>query len=226
MKLFEQITPEQKEERQPAKVEADAYIKENLMKSVDRDEQTRELIRSWLFSFEGALTRKMFDQQMRRLDHNAEVAAQQLAKAKGRRTIPLPPPEKKPALTQPLIAQMVDDMYVAVCGRKYRTAIRDAVRELKGLGDVYVLQVEELILQFKSYDDKGTAPQMIDKAIECDFLVVVDLEMPIHIEWHVHEAISRIGRRREAAKKPMISTWNRFNDVNDFFERFKVYSVD
>ena len=226
MKLFEQLQPTKREEEVVLKADSSAFIKENLLKSVDRDECTRELVRDWLYSFEGALTKKMFDQQMKRLDYDPAIAAQQLAKAKGRRTIPLPPPEKKPRLTQPLMAQMVDDMYVAVCGRGYKAAIKDAVKSLREVGDVYILQVEELILQFKSYEDKGSAPQMIDRAIECDFLVIVDLEIPIHIEWHVHEAISRIGRKRESAKKPIISTWNRFNDVNDFFERFKVYSAE
>ena len=67
---------------------------------------------------------------------------------------------------------------------------------------------------------------MIDKAIECDFLIVVDLEMTIHLEWHIREALNRILRKRMADKKPIISTWNRFNDVNDFFEKFKIYRVE
>lgn len=225
MRLFEQVKPRPQEKREPPKSDSSAYIKSNLMKSVDRDEATRKLIEEWLFSFEGAITRKMFDQQIKRLSYDAATAAQQLQRAKGRRSIPLPPPEQKPSLQQPLYMQMAEDTFVAVYGRKFKPAIKEAVKTLRELGEVYVLQVEELILQFKSYDDKGTAPQMIDKAIECDFLFVVDLEMPIHIEWHVHEAISRIGRRREAMKKPIISTWCRFNDVNDFFERFKIYHV-
>ena len=97
------------------------------------------------------------------------------------------------------------------------------MQELKKFGDVYVLSIEELIVEFKSYNEKGKGPQMIEKAIETDFLIIVDLEIPIHLEWHINEAIERIGRLREKNNRPIISTWNRFNDCNRFFERFKIY---
>lgn len=224
MKLFEQCKPEIVI-NEPEPFDSSQYVKMNLMKAVDRDPETRRLIQDWLFSFEGAITKAMFQQQLKRLSNDADTAASQLLRAHGKRTIPLPPPERKPALQKPLVEQMLEDKFVAVCGRGFKKAIKDAVKMLREAGEVYVLQVEELILQFKSYDDKGSAPGMIDKAIDADFLVIVDLEMPIHIEWHIHEAIARIGRRREAQGKPIISTWCRFNDVNDFFERFHIYTA-
>lgn len=224
MKLFEEYKPEVVV-REPEPVDSSSFIKLNLMKSVDRDKDTRDKIQAWLFSFDGAITKAAFSQQMKRLSKDAAVAASQLLKATGRRVIPLPPPEAKPRLEQPLVAQMLEDRFVAIYGRGFKSALKEAVRMLREAGEVYVLQVEELILQFKSYEDKGKAPEMIDKAIESDFLVIVDLEMPIHIEWHIREAIERIGRRREAQGKPIISTWCRFNDVNDFFQAFKIYYV-
>lgn len=202
------------------------FIKDNLMKSVDRSELVRKAVRTWLLSFEGGMTRKAFDQQLKRLDWNDDIALSQLARAEGRRVIPLPPPPKKPALDKPLLEKMLDETYVAVYGRKFKPAIKEVVKQLRECGKTYVLQVEELLMQFIDYEHRGTSPQMIEQAVEADFLVIVDLEMPIHLTWHVHEAISRIGRMREAKKKPIISTWCRFNDCNDFFERFKVYVVE
>ena len=153
---------------------------------------------------------------------NAEFIKRNLMKSVQRTgTVP-----KMPKLEGTLIEKMLEEKYVAVYGRKFKPAIKELVSQLKECGVVYVLQVEELILQFKDYEHKGSSPQMIDSAIGADFLVIVDLEMPIHIEWHIHEALNRIGRKRFEAKKPIVSTWCRFNDVNDFFSHFKVYVVE
>ena len=193
------------------------------MKSVDRSKVVREAVERWLFSFDGAITKDRFEGQMRRLDFDDEKALLQLQKAEGRRTIPLPPAPRPPVMEKSIVETMVEDTYVAVSGRRHKKLIKEAVQELKKFGDVYVLSIEELIVEFKSYNEKGKGPQMIEKAIETDFLVIVDLEMPIHLEWHINEAIERIGRLREKNNKPIISTWNRFNDCNRFFERFKIY---
>ena len=226
MKLFEQIQQVERPEPQKAEVDSSEFVKRNLMKSVDRSPEIRDAVEKWLFSFKGGITKDAFMWQMKRLDYDDSIAFAQLERAVGRRTIPLPPPPKKPKLEKSLVEQMLEDNYVAVYGKAFRQAIKEANAELKECGQVYVLQVEDLILQFKSYEDKGAGPQMIDKAIECDFLIVVDLEMTIHLEWHIREALNRILRKRMADKKPIISTWNRFNDVNDFFEKFKIYRVE
>ena len=225
MKLFEEVKPEQKIVEKPI-VDNAEFIKRNLMKSVQRTGAVYNAIADWLFSFEGGITKKLFDAQMKRLDWDDEKALEQLSRAKGKRTIPLAPAPKMPKLEGTLIEKMLEEKYVAVYGRKFKPAIKELVSQLKECGTVYVLQVEELILQFKDYEHKGSSPQMIDSAIGADFLVIVDLEMPIHIEWHIHEALNRIGRKRFEAKKPIVSTWCRFNDVNDFFSHFKVYVVE
>lgn len=225
MKLFEQVKPEIKQVRAPT-YDDSWYIKRNLLRSVTKTGEVYSLIEQWLRSFEGGMSKRSFDQQMKRLDWDDTIATTQLQRAMGRRVIPLPPPPKKPALPKNLVEQMLDDTYVAVYGRKFRPAIKEAVSQLKQCGQVYVLQVEQLILEFKDYEHKGESPQMIDKAIDCDFLVIVNLEMTIHIEWHIHEALNRILRFRQRQNKPIISTWNRYNDVNDFFEAFKIYIVE
>ena len=226
MKMFE--NQEKREIKEPEKVVVDnsTYIKQNLMKSVDRSKEVYQAVEEWLYSFEGAITKQAFTHQMKRLDFSDSIALNQLQRAKGRRNIPLPPVPKNPALPKSAMEQMVEDTYIALTGRKFKPCIKATIKELKECGEVYVLEVEELILQFKDYEHKGSSPQMIDKAIECDFLVIVDLEMPIHLEWHIHEALNRILRKRKQKKKPIISTWNRFNDCNDFFESFKIYQVD
>lgn len=222
MKFFEDKPIERKEVQKPAVDNAD-FVKRNLMKSVDRSKEVRDAVERWLYSFDGAITKKVFDHQMKRLDFDDEKALAQLERAVGRRVIPLPPPPKPPKMEKSLLEHMVDDTYVAITGKNHKRVIREAVKELKQFGTVYVLSVEELIVEFKSYDEKGASPHMIEQAIDADFLIIVDLEMPIHLEWHIREAIDRIGRLREKDKKPIISTWNRFNNVNDFFKRFKIY---
>lgn len=225
MRNFEDMPIERKEVIVPA-ADGSQFIKDNMLKSVNRSEPVRQAVRKWLFSFEGGMTRKAFDQQMKRLDFSDDIAISQLAKADGRRVIPLPPPPKMPALDKPLLEKMLDEKYVAVYGRKFKPAVKEVVKQLRECGKTYVLQVEELILQYINDENRGTSPQMIQDAVEADFLVIVDLEMPIHLAWHIHEAISRIGRMREAKGKPIISTWCRFNDCNDFFERFHIYVVE
>ena len=225
MKLFEDKPVEHKEIAKPV-VDNSNFIKKNLMKSVDRAPEVYKSVEDWLFSFQGAMSKASFEAQMKRLDWDDQKALAQLEKAKGRRIIPLSPPPKMPPLPKPLVEQMLEDTYVAVYGRKFKSAVKEAISQLKTCGDLYVLSIEELILQFKSYSDKGKAPQMIDKAIDCDFLVIVDLEMTIHLEWHINEAIERIGRMREAKHAPIISTWNRYNDCNEFFKRFKIYCIE
>ena len=225
MKLFEEVDVVKHEEPVRQVSDSSEFIKRNLMKSVTRSDKVRDAVEKWLFSWEGAISKDVFSHQMKRLDWDDDKAIQQLLDGMGRRIIPLPKPEKHEPLNCSLVEKMLSDTYVAVHGRGFKKAIKQAVSELKTCGQVYVLQVEEFILQFKGFEDKGRAPEMIDKAIEADFLVIVDLEMPIHLEWHISEAISRIGRRREAHKKPIISTWCRFNDCNEFFKRFKIYEA-
>lgn len=222
MKFFQDKKVERKEVKKPV-VDNSVFIKQNLMKSVDRSQVVREAVEKWLFSFDGAMAKDRFEGQMRRLDFDDEKALLQLQKAVGRRTIPLPPAPRPPKMEKGIVETMVEDTYVAVSGRRHKKLIKEAVQELKKFGDVYVLSIEELIVEFKSFNEKGKGPQMIEKAIETDFLIIVDLEMPIHLEWHINEAIERIGRLREKSKKPIVSTWNRFNDCNRFFERFKIY---
>ncbi len=225
MKFFENKKVENREVEKP-KVDNSAFIKNNLMKSVDRSTEVRKAVEEWLFSFDGAITKATFAHQIRRLDWDDEKALEQLERAKGRRTIPLPPPPKLPKLEGKLLEKMVEHNYVAVVGRgAFKEELENAEKRLKEFGTVYVLSIEELIVEFKGYYEKGNSPHMIERAIETDFLIIMDLQMPIHLEWHIREAIERIGRMREERERPIISTWNRFNDVNEFFKRFRMYQV-
>ena len=226
MKLFEQQEPVERKEPERVQIDKSYFIKRNMAKAVNRDPKVCEAIEKWLLSFEGGISKIAFTAQMKRLDYDDAKALEQLERAIGRRIIPLPPPPKMPPLPTTLVEQMVKDTFVAVTGKKFKPAIKEAIDFLKPCGTVYVLSVEDFIVEFKGYEDKGKAPKMIEKAIEADVLVVVGLERAIHLEWHISEAINRIGRLREERHKPIISTWYRYNDCNEFFERFKIYSID
>lgn len=222
MKEFSDIDMTPREELPP---DPYAPIKIRMVQGLARSERIRKLVEDWITSFRGGITKAAYEGQMKRLDYDDNIAETQLLKAKGKRIIPLPPPPEKPRLTKSLLEQMVEDKYVAVYGRGFKSAIKEVIKQLRECGTVYVLEVERLCLEFVNYDNKGKSPQMLMDAIEADFLVIVDLEMPIHLEWHIREAIERIGRLREEKDRPIISTWCRFNDCNAFFERFKIYNV-
>lgn len=226
MKFFEDHKPP-RQENTPVKVDSSSFIKQNLLKGVDKPQEIFKAIEAWLFSFEGAMSKKLFEAQLKRLDFDARTAIEQLEKAKGYRRIPLPPPPKMPPLEKPLIEQMLETPFTAIYGRGFRKVFKSALDELKALGKTYVLSVEDLIIEFKDYNDKGKAPHMIQDAIDADFLFVAGIERPIHLEWHIREAIERIGRQREEkGNHPIISTWHRFNDCNQFFERFSIFIVE
>lgn len=222
MKLFEeqQIS---KVEVKPPVVDSSTFIKNNLMRNVERSGKVYTGIQKWLHSFEGALSKATFQKQLRRLSDDDEVALKQLEVSIGKRTIPYRPTPQAPPLTRTLIEEMVEHTFVAVYGKKFKETIKKTLDELRQLGKVYVLSIEELILEFKSYKDKGKSPQMIEDAIECDFLFMVDLERPIHLERRIVEAINRIGKFRKG--KPIIATWNKFNDCKEFFTQFRLFVV-
>lgn len=222
MKLFEEQKPIERVVKQPIVVDSSTFIKNNLLKSVERSGEVYEGISSWLHSFEGAITKALFNKQLRKLSTDDGVALKQLVEAKGRRAISYAPVEKS-VLEKPLIETMVEYTKVAICGKGFKKVLKQAVDELKSFGTVYVLSIEELILQFKSYKDKGNTPEIVDKAINCDFLFMVDLERPIHLERRIIETIERIGRFRK--DKPIVSTWNKFNDCKEFFKPFKIFFV-
>ena len=99
MKLFEQIQQVERPEPQKAEVDSSEFVKRNLMKSVDRSPEIRDAVEKWLFSFKGGITKDAFMWQMKRLDYDDSIAFAQLERAVGRRTIPLPPPPKKPLVS-------------------------------------------------------------------------------------------------------------------------------
>lgn len=222
MKLFEEQVIVEKVVTPPV-VDNSTFIKNNLMKSVERSGKVYDAIQRWLHSFVGAISKVAFQKQLNRLSSEEQVALTQLEKAIGKRTIPYAPTPQAPPLVRPLIEEMVEHTFVAIYGKKFKHEIKSAIDELKPLGRVFVLSVEELILEFKSYKDKGKSQQMIDNAIECDFLFIVDLERSIHLDRRIVEAIERIGRFRKG--KPIISTWNKFNDCKEFFNQFMIFIV-
>lgn len=210
-------------EEQP--VDPYAPIKIRMVQGLNRSDKIRSMVQEWIVSFRGGITKSAYESQIKRLDFDDNIAETQLAKAIGKRTIPLPPPPKKPCLNTSLLEKMVEEHYVGVYGKGFKKEIKNLVSQLRECGTVYVLEIEKLCLEFSSYENKGKSPEMIKDAVESDFLIITDLEMPIHLEWHIREAIERIGRIREEHHKPIVSTWCRFNDCNAFFERFHVYYV-
>lgn len=225
MKLFEDNPVEIKQPEKPT-FDNTSFIKKNLLKTVTRSQEVIDALERWLFSFDGAISKQLFNNQLKRLAYDDAMALEQINKAMGYRTIPRQPPPKQPPLQKSLLEQMLDDIFVGVTGRKFKTEIKKVIPQLRECGTLYILPIEDFIIQFKSYKDKGSAPQMIDSAIEADFLLVVGMELPIHLEWHVQEALARIARQRWEAKKPIITTWQRHNRYGAFIENFHIYEVE
>lgn len=203
------------------------FIKRNLVKSLDRSEQVRAAVLEWLLSFNGGITTKAYKAQMVRLDQDDTKALQQLELSSKRRTLANPPRVKPPKLTTDIITALEQHNSIAIeasSGRKLIEKFMDSCPEV----GTYILDMNELVLEYVDYSHRGKAGDIIHQSNRADILIILGLEKPISLAYHIRDTLFQIlSVRSKDADKYTISTWNYTHgwympDVKDSLEHYSV----
>ena len=209
MKDFFDLKKREQPTIQPVTQDKVYFIKRNLAIGVNRSEEVRQAILEWLLSFEGAILKKNFTNQLCRLELDDTVAIQQLKDSAGKRTIKLAPRQKPPKIDLKDIAyQLTVHKLVAIEGKSGLTLINKFRQTLPDLG-LYVLDVNELILEYVDYQHRGRAGELIESANRADVLFIMGLETPIALPYHIKDTLYQLATvRGKQVDKYTLSTWN------------------
>lgn len=207
-----------------------ALQKQRLLFNVTRSELVCSALSDWLASFQGGMSKETFISQLSKLDVDDEVAIRQIQKSSGKRSI------CKIRSVQPPLPEMGDviqmlasgNIFIAVSGREepLHRFIRNTYQELKDLGRTYVLDLNDLRLEWVDKFQKGKSTQMLQKSKDSEFLIMVGFETPIDLPFYIGDTLNTLRRYRVEHKMPMISTFARFREKEKFFEYFKKYRVN
>ena len=225
MKSFDEL--EEREQKEPSFIDRYVYQKQRLLFNLTRSERVCSAIEKWLMSFEGGMSKETFIQQVSRLDYDDDIAISQIEKSMGRRSI-----SKKrlsmPALplAKDVISLLADGtLFIAVSGREeaLHRYIRQSYQALKSLGRTYVLDLNDMRLEWVDKFQKGRSPEMVQKAKDAEFLLVVGLETPLDLPFYIGDTLNTIRRYSVERELPIISTFARFREKEKFFEYFQKF---
>lgn len=206
-----------------------ALQKQRLLMNVTRSDKVISAISTWLMSFEGGVSKDVFMKQVAKLDFNDELAIEQLTRSKGRRSITKPRVVAPPLPEVGNIIQMLSEgnLYIAVNGGEgaLRSYIRDTYQTLKSLGTTYVLDVNDLRLEWAEKSKPGKSGEMLRNSKDAEFLIVEGFQTPIDLPFYIGDAINAVRRYRVERNMPIISTYTRYRDKDRFFQYFKKYHV-
>ena len=212
---------------QQAKEEKEFFVKRSLARSINRDPDVQEAVLSWLTSFQGAMSKEQFNKQLCKLSVKNSEALTQLEKSKGRRVIQNVPREKPPKMPAPIIDLLAKYNSVAIEAAAGRKAIDDFLKTLPPSG-IYILDVNELILEYTDYQHRGKAGEIIDAAHKASILVIEGLEKPIALAYHIKDTLFQLASvRRKDKDKYTLSTWNYTHKwyISEYIEYFTLFSV-
>lgn len=227
MKHFEEILCTPQEPKKP--FSRYDLQKDRLLMNVGRSDSIIEALRLWLNSFDGGISKELFQRQLHRLDTDDSLALKQISDSMGSRSI-----KKKKSVLPPLppvgdVVQMLasGNLFIAVGGPEeaLRKFIRKSYQTLKGLGRTYVLDLNDMRLEWVDKFQKGKSVEMLQKAKDSEFLIVVGLETPLDIPFYMGDALNTLRRYRVEHEMPIISTFARFRTKDKFFEYFNKFSV-
>lgn len=225
MKSFDDL--EKREQEPHVFIDKYVYQKQRLLFNITRSERVCSEIEKWLMSFEGGMSKETFIQQVSKLDYDDDLAISQLDKSMGRRSIvkkrvSMPPlPVAKDAIS--LLAE--GTLFIAVSGREQalHSYIRQTYQSLKSLGRTYVLDLNDMKLEWVDKFQKGKSPEMIQKAKDAEFLIIVGFETPLDLPFYIGDTVNTIRRYRVEKELPIISTFARFREKEKFFEYFQKF---
>lgn len=227
MKSFDEL--ERKEQKEPIFIDKYVYQKQRLLFNITRSKKVCAAIEQWLMAFEGGISKEAFIKEVSKLDYNDEEAISQIEKSLGRRSI------SKKRVTMPNLPIARDavmllaegTLFIAVAGaeRALHAYIKSTYQTLKGLGRTYVLDMNDMKLEWVDKFQKGRSTEMIKKAKDAEFLIVVGLETPLDLPFYIGDTLNTIRRYRVERKLPIISTFARFREKEKFFEYFQKFYV-
>ena len=154
------------------------FIKRNLATTLDRIAEVKQAALDWLLSFDGGMSKKDFQLQMCKLSHDDSKAIQQFTDSNGKRTLKQVPRDKPPKLTESILSALARYKSVAIEGAAGKKAI-NAFLDTLPTGGVYILDVNELVLEYVDYQHRGKAGELIEQANRADILIIDGLEKPI-----------------------------------------------
>ena len=202
------------------------FIARSLASSVNRSPQIVQAIVDWLMSFQGAMSKQVFNKQMCKLSNDDDKALRQLQDSHGKRVLAQVPREKPPKLTIPIMQALAEYTMVAIEGNLGKRAITKFLDTLSPVG-VYILNVNELILEYTDYQHRGRAGDIIEQANRADVLVIEGLEKPIALAYHIKDTLFQLAEVRSRANKYTLSTYNYTHDwyIPEYKKMFKHFSV-
>lgn len=203
------------------------FIKRNLANGLDRSEAVRQAALQWLLSFPSGMSKKDFQLQMVKLSDDDKLAMEQFVNSTGKRTLKQVPRQKPPKLDT--------DIYTALA--KYQSVILEMAEGKKEIdkflktvpkGGLYVLDVNELILEYTDYQHRGRAGEIIEAANRANILVVMGLQKSISLAYHMRDTLYQIAAvRKKDPDKYTLSTWNYTHAwfIPDYGNLFTIFSV-
>lgn len=212
---------------QQDKQDKEFFVKRSLARSIDKAPEIQEAVLQWLMSFQGAISKEQFTKQICKLSNKDSEALSQLDKSKGRRVLQNVPREKPPKLPAPLLDVLAKYHSVAVEAAAGRKAIEQSLATLPPSG-IYILDVNELILEYTDYKHRGRAGEIIDAAHKASILVLEGLEKPIALAYHIKDTLFQLASvRRKDPDKYTLSTWNYTHKwyIPEYIEYFTLFSV-
>ncbi len=213
----------------PAKTFADKYIrtKRAWALSLDRAAPVKQALEDWLLSFNGGMTKKDFQAQLCKLHSDDAKAIKQLEESKGKRVIRQAPRDKPPKLEIKLITALAQYKMIAIEGKSGKNLIDNFLSTLSPAG-VYILDVNELILEYVDYQHRGKAGEIIEAANRADVLIIEGLEKPISLAYHIKDTLYQLAAVRKKDKdKYTVSTWNYTHAwyISEYAEIFTHFSA-
>ena len=209
------------------KLDRQVFIKRNLANSIDRSVTVIQAVADWLLSFPTGITTVSFKAQVQRLDSDDTKAIQQLSLSKGKRTLSNPPREKPPKLKVEIVEALEVSNSVAIEAASGRKLIEEFLKDCPQIG-TYVLDVNELVLEYVDYTHRGKAGDIIHEASRAELLIILGLEKPISLAYHIRDTLFQIVSVRAKDKgKYTISTWNYTHSwyIPDYEKQFTIYSI-
>lgn len=202
-------------------------IKRNLAKGLDRSDAIKEAVYQWLVSMNGGMNKKTFSLQMVKLSNDDEIALKQLADSKGSRTLKQAPRKIPPKLDTDIYTALADYHSVAIEMYAGKKIIDKFINETPK-GGLYVLDVNELILEYVDYQHRGRAGEIIEAATRASILVVTGLQKSISMAYHIRDTLYQIASvRAKDPNKYTLSTWNYTHMwfIPDYGNLFTIFSA-